>query len=76
MVVYNLDTLSHAPQVVPFPEGELFVNDMALAGDTLYVTVTNTGNIYSLDVSAPSKLDPQAAYAVYECAGGERDCLA
>ena len=60
MVVYNLDTLSQAPQVVPFPEGELFVNDMALAGDTLYVTVTNTGNIYSLDVSAPSKLDPQA----------------
>ena len=60
MVVYNLDTLSQAPQVVPFPEGELFVNDMALAGDTLYVTVTNTGNIYFLDVSAPSKLDPQA----------------
>lgn len=60
MVVYNLDSLSQSPQVIPFPEDELFVNDMALAGDTLYVTVTNTGNIYSLDVAAPSKLDQQA----------------
>ncbi len=58
MAVYNLaDSVIGAPKVVPFPEGELFVNDMALHGNTLYVTVTNTGSIYSLDVSTPAQLD-------------------
>ena len=58
MAVYNLtDSVIGAPKVVPFPEGELFVNDMALHGNTLYITVTNTGSIYSLDVSSPAKLD-------------------
>lgn len=57
MAVYNLTDTSQAPQVVRFPEGELFVNDMALHGNTLYVTVTNTGSIYSLDVTNPAAID-------------------
>lgn len=43
MAVYNLAAPNEKPKIVPFPEGELFVNDMALHGNTLYVTVTNTG---------------------------------
>ena len=45
------------PQIVRFPDGELYVNDMALHGNTLYVTVTNTGSIYSLDVTRPYAID-------------------
>ena len=58
MAVYNLaDSVIGNPKVIPFPDGELFVNDMALHGNTLYITVTNTGSIYSLDVSSPTQLD-------------------
>ena len=57
MAVYNLAAPNEKPKIVPFPEGELFVNDMALHGNTLYVTVTNTGSIYALNVARPSQLD-------------------
>ncbi len=60
MVVYNLDTLSGtAGRSVP--GGRTFRQRHGVGRRyAFYVTVTNTGNIYSLDVSAPSKLDPQA----------------
>ena len=56
MMVFNLSDTSAAPQTVTFPEGELFINDLALepSTQTLYITVTNTGNIYSLNVSDPA----------------------
>ena len=57
MAVYNLAAPNEKPKIVPFPEGELFVNDMALHGNTLYVPVTNTGSIYALNVARPSQLD-------------------
>lgn len=57
MMVFNLSDTTAAPQTVVFPEGELFINDMALdePNQTLYVTVTNTGNIYSLNVTDPAQ---------------------
>ena len=64
MAVYDLSDLSAAPVVVNFPEGELFVNDMAVKGDTMYVTVTNTGNIYALNV-ADSVVADTASLALY-----------
>ena len=54
VVVYNLQQSDVAPQVVAFPEGEAFVNDLAAAGNWLYVTVTNTGRIFRLDISDPA----------------------
>lgn len=51
IVVYNLDSLQREPQTIRFPEGELFVNDLAAAGNTLYASVTNTGQIFSMDIS-------------------------
>ena len=54
VVVYNLQQPDAAPQVVAFPEGEAFVNDLAAAGNWLYVTVTNTGRIFRLDISDPA----------------------
>lgn len=38
---------------IVLPEGELFVNDLAAVGNDLYVSVTNTGNIYRMDISDP-----------------------
>ena len=54
VVVYNLQQPDAAPQVVAFPEGEAFVNDLAAAGNWLYVTVTNTGRIFRIDISDPA----------------------
>lgn len=54
VVVYDLNQPGTAPQVVSFPEGELFVNDLAADGDALYASVTNTGRIFRLDISDPA----------------------
>ncbi|MEG1554784.1 MAG: hypothetical protein RR363_07165 [Rikenellaceae bacterium] len=51
VVVYDLDSLTISPQVITFPAEDLFINALAVDKDTMYVTVTNTGHIYSLDVS-------------------------
>ena len=51
MAVYDLRRPGEAPQVIAFPEGELFVNDLAADGNDLYASVTNTGRIFRLDIS-------------------------
>jgi len=53
IVVYNLQVPGKVPQVVLLPEGNLFVNDLAAEGNTLYASVTNTGKIFSTDISDP-----------------------
>lgn len=55
LVVYNLNALEEKPQVIVFPEGNLFVNDLAADGKNLYVSVTNTDRIFRLDISNPGK---------------------
>lgn len=57
IVVYNLNVLSDAPQVVKLPEGNLFVNDLAADDNTLYASVTNTGRIYSIDITNLADMD-------------------
>ena len=54
LVIYDLNALDSLPRVVPFPEGELFVNDLAFMDSLLYVTVTDAGKLYRLDVNAPA----------------------
>lgn len=51
IVVYNLRKLKDRPRVIQFPEGEMFVNDIAVMGEIILVTVTNTGNIFGIDAS-------------------------
>ena len=50
VVVYNMKRSELAPVKIPFPEGEVFVNDIEALGDFLLVSVTNTGHLFSLDV--------------------------
>lgn len=57
LVVYNLKDLKQAPQIISFPADDLFLNDLAASGNTLYISVTNSGRIYTLDISHPSRLD-------------------
>ncbi len=55
--VFDLKNLSAAPQIVTFAEDDKVVNALARDGNTLYISVTNSGRIYSLDVSNPGRLD-------------------
>ncbi|MBQ7477620.1 MAG: hypothetical protein IJT01_01780 [Selenomonadaceae bacterium] len=67
LVVYRLDDLMAKPQEISFPPEDKAVNALALDGDALYVSVTNTGRIYSLDVSHPgdmSGIRPQKWLAI------------
>lgn len=50
VVVYNMKRPELAPVKIPFPAGEVFVNDIEALGDFLLVSVTNTGHLFSLDV--------------------------
>ena len=54
--VFDLKNLEAAPQVVTFAEDDKVLNALALDGNTLYISVTNSGRIYSLDVSKPARL--------------------
>ncbi len=54
LVIYDLNALDSLPRVVSFPEGELFVNDLAFMDSILYVTVTDAGKLYRLNVNVPT----------------------
>ena len=56
VLVYNLKDLKATPQVIPFNEGELFVNDIALFNNNLIVSVTNTGNLFKIDLTNQANL--------------------
>ena len=55
IVAYDLENLEAVPQTIALPEGEAFVNDLAADGNNLYVSVTNTGHIFRLDISDPAQ---------------------
>ncbi len=59
LVAFSLRDRSAEPVVIPMPEGEVFVNHIVTVDDMLLVSVTNTGNIYALDID--SVTGPDAA---------------
>lgn len=56
VAVYKIGDSTTKPVNIQFPKEEVFVNDLASDGQTLYVSVVNTGNIYKIDISDPAKL--------------------
>lgn len=56
LVAYKLDDPSREAQVLTMPSGELFVNDIVTDGNDIYISVTNSGNIFKIDGSDLSKL--------------------
>lgn len=58
VMVFDLKNVSRSQKIV-FPVNDSFVNDIAVCGNNMYVTVTNTGNVYKMDVSDPDKMKGQ-----------------
>lgn len=56
MVIYNLKRLGEKPQVVDFPEEDMFVNDIVAIGNLILASVTNTGRIYGIEAEDVSNL--------------------
>ena len=56
LLVYNLKNLSDVPRIINFADDDKVVNALAQNGDMLYISITNTGRIYSLDISDPKNL--------------------
>lgn len=54
IVVYNLEKKNDKPRTINLPEGNLFVNDLAADGNSLYASVTNTDKIFRIDISNPA----------------------
>lgn len=51
IVIYDIVEPGAAPLIVNMPEGELFVNDIAIHNNYAFVSVTNTGKIFKLDLA-------------------------
>ena len=51
VVVYDLTKQEAAPIIINMPEGNLFVNDIVIYGDNAFVSVTNTGKIFKLNLT-------------------------
>ena len=56
IVVYNLKDSTLTPLKLELPEGNVFVNDIAIEDDIAYISVTNTDKIFKLDISNPTSL--------------------
>lgn len=54
LVVYQLDSLGKAPQVITLPANQIFANDLDFYGNQLYLTVSNTGDILTMDITNPA----------------------
>lgn len=72
VVVYNLNNKTVKPQIIVMPKGNLFVNDIVVADKWAYISVTNTGKIFQLDISNISALsaDKLTVYASVPGANG------
>lgn len=55
--VFDLQNLSAAPTIVEFAAEDKIINALARDGDTLYISITDSGKIYELDIKNPARLD-------------------
>lgn len=55
--IFDLKNLNSPAQIVKFADDDKVVNALAQDGDTLYISITNTGRIYSLDISNPARME-------------------
>ena len=56
VVVYDLKDKTAYPQVIEFPSTNRFVNDIVVKENIAYISVTNTGKIFQLNISNPANL--------------------
>ena len=72
IVIYNLKDSVPKPVKLKLPEGNLFVNDIEIDDDIAYISVTNTGKVFKLDISNSEKLSENMLieYAIVPGANG------
>lgn len=49
--IFDMSNLDTAPRIINFAADDKVVNDVALYESKLYLTITNTGRIYTVDIS-------------------------
>ena len=54
-MVYYLADKARKPVTIALPAGNMFVNDLVAQDDYLYVSVTDAGKIFRIDISHPGK---------------------
>lgn len=57
IVVYQISDPQRAPQIITFPEGNPYVNDITINETTIYASVTNGGNIFKIEITNLTDLD-------------------
>ena len=55
--IFDLKNLQADAQIVKFADDDKVANALAQDGDILYISITNTGRIYSLDISNPARME-------------------
>lgn len=55
--IFDLKNLQADAQIIKFADDDKVANALAQDGDTLYISITNTGRIYSLDISNPARME-------------------
>ena len=55
IVVYYLADKARKPVTIALPAGNMFVNDLVAQDDYLYVSVTDAGKIFRIDISHPGR---------------------
>lgn len=56
ILVFNMKDLKAKPQVIAFPENNLFVSDLAFRDNFLYASVRDAGLIYFMEITDPTKI--------------------
>lgn len=69
VAVYDLSDRQAAPKIISFPKGNDYVNDLAGQGDNLYVSVTDAGKIYRIDIADSADPDTVVPRPWCEIAG-------
>ena len=67
--LFNLQNLNSPPKIIKFAPDDEILNDLVCDGDTLYISVTNSGRIYSLDVSDSENIEKIAPNLWLEIVG-------
>ena len=69
VLIFDINNFNNAPEKITFPIDDLFVNDIVIVGDMMYVTVTNTGRVYAFGIKDPSKITNDMMFPFAEIPG-------
>lgn len=74
IVVYDLSNIDAKPMILSFPESDPYVNHLVQVGNAIFVTVTNSGNIFTFDIDEES-MPIVSSFRVYQNIPGANGLL-